>query len=120
MTSRDGTAGIRGLLANLRGSRHVGLAEADQREVAKRRNQTALRQFDAFRAGQPTRVAGPGELGGAEAKPAHHRLQLLLDEAAHPGIRADAGEDDQLAAYPQHAGEFVEGSSGLGTAVTTY
>ena len=86
----------------------VGLAEADQREMAERRHQAALDQFHAVRAGQPLRIARPGKFGGAEAERTHHRLQPLLDEAAHAGIGADAGQDDQLAARPQHAGEFVE------------
>ena len=54
------------------------------------------------------RVARPGELGGAETERPHHRLQPLLDEAAHAGIGTDAGQNDQLAAGPQHAGEFVK------------
>src|SRR5205085_12571246 len=39
------------------------------------------------------------------------RSSDLLDEAAHPGVGADARQDDQLAAYPQHAREFIEGRS---------
>src|SRR5712671_6251421 len=84
----------------------VNLPETNQREVTERRNQAALYQFHLRRARKPPRVTRPGELSGPETKPTHHRLQLLLDEAAHAGIGADAREDDQLTAWPQHAGKF--------------
>src|ERR1700744_2886398 len=91
-----------------RSGRFGALADPDQREVAERRNQAALRQFDVLRARQPGRVARPGEFGGAETEMADHRLQSLLDEAAHTFVGADTGEDDQFAARPEHAGEFIQ------------
>src|ERR1700681_1301901 len=89
-------------------SGRVNLSETNQREVTEWRNQAALHQLHALRAGKPSRVTRPGELSGPETKPTHHRLQFLLDEAAHAGIRADAREDDQLATRPQHARELVQ------------
>src|SRR6202035_1802696 len=86
----------------------VNLPETNQREVTEWRNQGALHQFHSLRARKPSRVTRPGELSGPETKPTHHRLQLLLDEAAHAGIRADAREDDQLTAGPQYAGKLVQ------------
>ena len=76
--------------------------------MAERRHQAALHQFHPARAGQPSRIARPGEFGGAEAERTHHRLQPLLDDAAHAGVGTDPRQDNQLAARPQHAREFVE------------
>ena len=59
------------------GRGRLGFAETHQREMAERRNQAALGEFDAISARQPLRIARPGELGGAEAERANHRLQPL-------------------------------------------
>src|ERR1700676_2305150 len=68
------------------GDRHSSFADTDQREVAERRYQAALNQFHAMRPRQPLRIPRPGEFGGPEAERTHHRLQPLLEEAAHPGV----------------------------------
>src|SRR5258708_29104046 len=85
----------------------LDLAETDQREMPERRNETALGQLHALGAGEPSGVARPGKIGGAEAQPGHDRLQALLDEAAHAAVGGDAGQDDQFAAGTHHAGELV-------------
>src|SRR4051794_32550617 len=90
------------------GGSALQLAEADEREVSERRDQPALEQLEALRAREPAQIARPAELGGAEAEPAHHRLQRLLDDAAQAVIGADARQDDQFAARTQHADELVE------------
>src|SRR6266446_7847101 len=84
----------------------LGLAETNQREVTQGRHRAALDQFYSLGSRRPLRVARPGELG-APAKLTHHRLQPLLDEAPHPGIRTDPAQQDHLAARPQHPGELV-------------
>src|SRR5712672_561301 len=94
MWRRDDATGCR---ASSGGS-YVNLAEADQREMAERRHQAAFHQFDAERRCLPFGVARPAEFGGTETERAHHRLQALLDDAAHAGIGADPGQDDQFAA----------------------
>src|SRR5712675_1226964 len=88
------------------GCSDLDFAEAHQREVAERRNETALDQLHAISPGEPLRVARPGKIGGAEAEPGHDRLQALLDEAAHAAVGADACQNDQLAAGTHHAGEL--------------
>src|SRR5579872_7021991 len=57
-----------------------GLAKTNQREMAERRNQTALDQLDVLGGGKPARVTRPAEFGGAEAEPAHDRLQAAFDD----------------------------------------
>src|SRR5258707_2568290 len=87
---------------------HPGFCDPGQREMAERRHHAALDQFHSMCARQPLRIARPGEFSGAEAERSHHRLQPLLDKAAHPGIGPDPGQDDQPAARPQHTGELVQ------------
>src|SRR5882757_8072777 len=103
---RSYAALLRGLVtqpcyaALLRSLGDVDFSETHQREVPERRHQPALGQFHAARARQPLRIARPGELGGAEAERANHRLQALLDEAAQAGIGTDPSQDDEFAARP--------------------
>src|SRR3569833_4578600 len=76
------------------GLRVFGLAETHQREMTEWRDQAPFGGFAAVGCCEPFGVARPGEFGGAEAGPAHDRLQRLLDEAAQALVGADAREDD--------------------------
>src|ERR1700709_2463320 len=88
------------------GGGRLDFAETHQREMTERRNQAALGGVDTICSGEPLRVARPGELGGTETERTNHRLQPLFDEAAHAGIGADPGQDDEFAPAPQPPGEF--------------
>src|SRR5690242_891702 len=89
------------------------LAEADQREVPERRYRAAFDQLHAVRTFGPFREYRPGEIG-APPEPARQRRHGLFDPAAQAGLGADPAQQHDLTARLEQAGEFVEGSLGVG------
>src|SRR5262245_60180008 len=94
-------------LRHRHGLARSALAEADQREMPERRHGAALDQVNAVGAPRPFGVTRPGELG-APAELARRRREPMLQRAPQAGFRADAADQDDLAAGLEHASELVE------------
>src|ERR1700742_3498955 len=83
------------------------LAEADEREMAKRRHGATFEKIYPPGARDPVRVTLPRNLR-PPSKLARRRRDQVLDGAAWPGLGSHAAQEDDLSARLEHAREFVE------------
>src|SRR5262245_56345003 len=83
-------------------SRSAELAEADEREVAERRDWAALDEVGRRRVAGPAFEARPRELR-PPAEPLRDGLEHVLERFARAARGAHAVDDHQLPARPQHA-----------------
>src|SRR5262249_29488922 len=81
--------------------------EADQRELSERRHRAALEDAHAAVSVGPSLQAIPAEFRAA-AEPPRERRKALLEGAAESGLGAKMIDQDDLAAGPGDAREFVE------------
>src|SRR5688572_15130035 len=82
-------------------------AKADQRKMPKRRHRAMFNQPHPTMPLRPLRKASETEFR-PPAKPPCQRGEALLEGATRAFFRADMVHEDDLAAGPQHAGEFIE------------
>ena len=75
--------------------------------MAERRHRPALYQADIGSPFGPQGESVPRKLG-APAEPTNNRLQQPFDQVPKAAIRADAAEEDHLAARSEHPGALVE------------
>jgi len=75
--------------------------------VAERRHRPALYQADIGSPFGPQGESVPRKLG-APSEPTNNRLQQPFDQVPKAAIRADAAEEDHLAARSEHPGALVE------------
>src|SRR5579863_5416486 len=91
----------------LRGGPRFGLAKTDEGEMAEGRHGTALDQAHIAPPFRPARESLPGKFR-APAEAADHGLDQALDLESQAGIRADAIDEDDLAARAKNPRELVE------------
>src|SRR5262245_48406246 len=89
------------------------LGESHQREVTKRRHGAAFHQTHAVRPLGPAREPFPGKLR-APAQPERHRRKGALEGATQARLRADTADQYDLAAWLEHAREFIKRGLGMG------
>ena len=89
------------------------LAEADQREMAERRHRPALDEVGRRRAPAQRSKRSQGNL---DRQPSRCAIGWNMCSSAlrEPPVGADAVDDHQLSARPQHAQELVERDLGMG------
>src|SRR5215813_3967547 len=80
--------------------------ESDQRELPKRRHRAPLDEAHAAVAFSPTRQPIPAEFRPPAEVP-RQRGEALLEGASHAGLGAEMIDQDDLAARPRDAREFV-------------
>jgi hypothetical protein len=82
-------------------------SESDQRKMPERRYRTTFDELHVRPTRNPFGEMMPRELR-APPEPSSDRLETMLDNPPDAVLCADAVDQDQFAAGPQHAGAFVK------------